>query len=417
MTVDRVLTVNHADTGAGGTAVAGYRLHRSLLDQGVDAHLIVGHRAGHDETVEQLRAWRTLRRPLKAALRRGGLNELDGVSAYTLRRHPAFRAAQVVHYHAIHGDYFSYPAMAALTAAKPSVLTLHDMWPLTGHCSFSFECDRWRTGCGSCPHPEVFPAVERDSTALEWRLKDRVWGASSLTVVSPSRWLADVARDSMLGRFDIEVIPHGIDTSTLRPVGRDAARQALGLPLEGPVLLFGAAFVADRRKGPDLFLEALAGLADTRRRSVTVALMGHWGRALGGQIAELGCSVADLGFVGTDRLKAVVYSAADAFVFTSRADNSPLTILESLACGTPVVAFDVGGVGELVRDGVNGLLAPAEDPGALSASLASLLGSADLAARLGAAARARVEEEHPATLAARRHLELYESVAGRRGRA
>lgn len=416
MTVERVLTVNHADAGAGGTAVAGYRLHRSLLERGVDARLIVGNRTTHDDSVEQLRAWRTLRRPLKAALRRVGLNELDGISAFSLSRHPSFLAAQVVHYHAIHGDYFSYPVMAHLTGARPSVITLHDMWPLTGHCSFSFGCGRWRSGCGSCPHLDAFPAVERDATALEWRLKDRVWAASRLTVVSPSRWLAGLARDSMLGRFEVEVVPHGIDTSTFAPVDRGAARRALGLPVDAPVLLFGAAFVADRRKGPDLFLNAVAKLPERHREATTVALMGHWGRSLGAEISKLGCAVADFGFVGTDRLKSVVYSAADAFVFTSRADNSPLTILESLACGTPVVAFDVGGVGELVGDGTNGLLAPPEDAEALSGAIATLIETPELAARLGSAARSRVESDHPEELAARRHIELYASVIDRHGR-
>ena len=410
MTALRVLTVNHADVGAGGAAVAGYRLHRSLVDAGHDARLLVGHRSSRDETVEQLRAWRTVRRPLRAVLHRAGLNELDGIGAYGLHRRPAFLAAEVVHYHAVHGDWFSYPALRRLTGLRPSVLTLHDMWPLTGHCSFSFGCERWATGCGSCPHLDAFPAVPRDATALEWRVKQAVWAGSRLHVVSPSRWLADVARRSMLGRFPVTVIPHGIDTDTFRPVGREAARVALGLPREGPVMLFGAAFAGDRRKGPDLFIEALRLLPGDLAARSTVALMGRWGRTLEDQVRAAGCATVDFDYVDSDRLKASLYSAADVFVFPSRADNSPLTVLESLACGTPVVAFDTGGVGELVHDGVNGRLVPPEDPAALARAVAAVVEDPALRDRLGARARADTVTGYSVAEAVRRHVELYRDV-------
>jgi glycosyltransferase involved in cell wall biosynthesis len=409
----RVLTVNHADVGAGGAALAGYRLHRGLRGAGVDAEMIVGRKSSHDDSVRQLRAWRTLRRPAKRVLGRAGLNELDGISAYGLGRRDEFQRADVVHYHAIHGDYFSYPVMASLTARKPSVLTLHDMWPFTGHCSFSFECTRFQTGCGQCPHLDAFPAVERDSTRVEWKLKNATWARSRITVVSPSHWLADEARKSMLGHFDIEVIPHGIDTTVFEPVERGAARAALRLPGDRPILLYGAAYVADRRKGPDLLLDALARLPRQLAAEVTVALMGHWGQSLAPRVRAAGCEAVDFGFIESDRLKAVLYSAADLFVFPSRADNSPLTVLESLACGTPVVAFDVGGVPEMVRDGRNGRLVGAEDASGLGAAIAELLADPGSRARLGSEARALVCAENQEALAVRRHLELYESLTER----
>lgn len=411
----RVLQVNHADTGGGGASVAGYRLHQALRDAGVRSTMVVGARNTNDADVAQLRSWRTLRRPLRAVTERMGLNELDGVGAYAMVRRGDFAAADVVHYHAIHGGWFSYPAMPRATTLKPSVLTLHDLWPLTGHCSFSFECARWRHGCGSCPHPEVFPAIRRDSTAIEWRVKDRVWAACSLTVVSPSTWLADIARQSMLGRFDVEVIPHGIDTDVFAPTDPITARAALRIPLDGPVAMFAASSVADRRKGGDLVLGAVDALAPAVRKALTVILMGGHGEAMSGPLTDAGCQVADFGFVPSDRLKALLYSAADVFVFPTRADNSPLVALEALACATPVVSFDVGGVAELVRPGVTGLLAPPEDIDALSETLGVLLEDTALGAKLGRQARSMVLEEFNQPLAAGRHIELYSRLLVRSG--
>ncbi|HWG72581.1 MAG TPA: glycosyltransferase [Acidimicrobiales bacterium] len=410
----RVLIINHADVG-GGAAIAGYRLHEALLQAGIASSMLVGTKGSHDETVAQLRAWRTVRRPLGAITKRLGLNELDGIGAYSVSRRQDFRSCDVVHYHAIHGSYFSYPVMPSLTKAKPAVISLHDMWPLTGHCSFSFECDRWRAGCGRCPHPEAFPSIRRDATAIEWRLKDRLWDASRMTVISPSAWLADMARESMLGRFEVEVIPHGIDTETFAPVDRSAARAALRLPPEGPVIMFAAASVTDKRKGADLVPGVLDRLPARTRRRCVVVLMGDRGPELGDTLRAAGYRVADFGYVASDNLKAALYSAADVFVLPTRADNSPLVVLESLACGTVVVAFAVGGVGELVRHDRTGLVAPAGDVEGLALCLSAVIDDAGLRSRLGDSAREMVLAEFTYKLAAERHRRLYDRVIGLRG--
>jgi glycosyltransferase involved in cell wall biosynthesis len=410
----KVLLVNHAD-GGGGAAVAAHRLHVALRRAGVDSSMLVGTKTSHDVWISQLRQWRMVRRPIRAVTDRLGLNELDGIGAYTVGRRDDFEAADIVHYHAIHGSWFSYPVMPLLTRQKPSVMTLHDMWAFTGHCTFSFECGRWQSGCGHCPHPEAFPSIRRDATAVEWKFKDRVWSGSRLTIVSPSEWLAALARRSMLGRFPVTVIPHGIDTEVFRRIDPVAARTALRLPLDDPIVLFAASSVADRRKGADLVTSTLKGLPEPLRKRTTVALLGDGGPQMAAQLGETGCLVADLGYVASDRLKAVIYSAADVFVFPTRADNSPLVVLESLACGTPVASFDVGGVNELVHAGVTGLLAEPEDVVDLAVQLRRLLEDADLRGRLGDQARQTVVREFPQDLAADRHRQLYAELLGEAG--
>jgi glycosyltransferase involved in cell wall biosynthesis len=307
--------------------------------------------------------------------------------------------------------------MARISRTTPTVLTLHDMWPFTGHCTFSFGCDRWRTGCGSCPHPEVFPAVKRDATAVEWRLKEAVWARSRLAVVSPSRWLAGLAAESTLGRFAVHVIPHGIDTAEFAPRPRDVCRSALGIPEGRVALLFTAASLtgaaggdAADRKGADLLLAAFRLVPPELRERCSLLLMGGQGQAMAGALRSDGYHVIDVGYVVSDPLKSFVYSAADLFVFPTRADNAPLVVLESLACGTPAATFDVGGLADMVRPGATGTLAPAGDVAALTADLVALIRDPDHLAGMRPACRALVEAEHPAALAAARHIELYESL-------
>lgn len=414
----RVLLLNHVDVGAGGAAVAGMRLHRSLLDAGVDSTLLVGHKAGTEATVVELDHPRAARRVLRKLGYEVGLNELEGLGAHRLPRSELVRQADVVHAHAVHGSWFSYPALARLSRGTPTVLTLHDMWPFTGHCSFSFECDRWRTGCGSCPHPEVFPAIKRDATAVEWRVKDAVWARSRLVVVSPSRWLADLARESTLGRFEVQVIPHGIDTAEFAPRDRQECRAALGVPEDRTALLFTAASLLTRRsggdaadrKGVDLLLAALLRVPPPLRGRCTLLLMGSQGQAMAGTLRSAGYDVVEVGYVASDPLKSFVYSAADLFVFPTRADNAPLVVLESLACGTPVATFDVGGLSEMVRAGETGTVAPPEDVHALAADLMAMIEHPERLAAMRTRCRFDVEADHRAEAAAARHVELYEKL-------
>lgn len=411
----RVLLLNHAERTGGGAAIAGLRLHQGLQRAGVESRLLVGAKSSDDPTVHVLPPARGTR-VLRKLAREVGLTELGDVAAYRVRRGPDVAWADVVHAHAVHGSWFSYPAMSALSRTRPTVLTLHDMWPFTGHCSFSYDCERWRTGCGSCPYPETFPGVERDGTALEWRLKRRVWGRSRLVVVSPSRWLAGLAEESLLGRFDVRVIPHGIDTSVFAPGDRDAVRARLGIPRDHTALMFAATALGRPhgreldRKGGDLLMDALLAVAPERRARTTAVLMGGGSADMAAVLRGQGYAVVDAGWVTDEGEKAGLYSAADLFVFPTRADNAPLVIVEALACGTPVVSFDVGGVGEAVRAGETGVLVPEGDVAALAAVLERAIDDLASLGATRASCRAMVEREHPEALAVDRHLSLYEEL-------
>ena len=145
-----------------------------------------------------------------------------------------------MHMHNLHGGYFDLRELPYLTHRVPTVITLHDAWMLTGHCAHWFDCDRWRTGCGECPHLDTHPALLRDKSAFNWRRKRGIYERSDLRLATPAQWLADRIGESMLGvpTEEIRVIPQGIDLAVFRPGDRSLARRELGLDDDLFVALF-----------------------------------------------------------------------------------------------------------------------------------------------------------------------------------
>jgi glycosyltransferase involved in cell wall biosynthesis len=408
----RVLQIGHTDNHWGGAGVASRRLHTALLSAGVESHMLVGTIRSPDPRVSKVPRSTRGERLLAPLTRALSLNDLQFVGAFKIKTLPLFLAADVVHYHATHGNtYFNYLALPGLTQAKPSVLTLHDMWSFTGHCAFSYGCERFETGCGACPHLDAFPAMTRDQTGLEWRLKRWTFERSRFAVIAPSRWMMQLARRSMLSRFPLHHIPLGIDTSVFQPHEAAACRKLLGVPQDRKVIIFTAAAVGDRRKGADLLLAALAGLPVELKAITTILIMGGEGDALQQSLVSEGLDVRYFGYVESDALKALLYAAADLFICPSRADNMPLTVIESLACGTPCIGFAIGGMAELVVPGTTGFLAPTAGPEALRSEIAQALAQMERLGAMRASCRGVAVDQHGAELQCRRHLELYASLA------
>ena len=188
-----------------------------------------------------------------------GLNDVHCVGAFKIETLAAYREADILNFHVIHGQFFSYLALPFLTKNKPAVFTVRDMWPLTGHCAVSYDCERWKTGCGNCPYPSAPPALptKRDSTHMEWKLKSWAYRQSRLTVVTLSRRMTEQARQSMLGHFPIHHIPNGVDTEAYRPLDPALGRTVLGIPPGKKVLMFAAGYLNRQHKGSDLLAKAL----------------------------------------------------------------------------------------------------------------------------------------------------------------
>ncbi|MEM7204578.1 MAG: glycosyltransferase [Planctomycetota bacterium] len=404
----RPLLLSSSLLGGAGGATA--RLHRGLRGLGVPSQVLVAtpeQAAGHGDHVHGARSAardRQRRRLDRRHLRRGhdpgpgqfSLSWLPSRVHRTVRR----LAPDVVNLHWVCAAFVPIGSVARL--GRPVVWTLHDMWPFTGGCHYSMDCDRYRRRCGACP--QLQSGREADLSRRTWMRKARRWREAAITVVAPSQWLADCARQSSLFKARrVEVIPYGIDLQTFRPHERQEARQQLGLRPAGPVVLFGA-WSDQPRKGRT---ELEAALRQLRQGSLQVVSFGPpWPES------NAGVPVHALGHIDDPARLALAYAAADVFVMPSLADNLPTTVIEASACGTPTVAFAAGGLPDLVVPERTGVLAPVGDAAQLAAGIAWVLAEPWRSAELGAAARRRAEEEHDLAREARRYRDLFAEVGG-----
>ncbi len=407
----KVLQIHSSDyTGGGGGTVAMDRLHRGLRQAGVESKVLCGRKttgSAYSVAIPHSRWSRLLEPNLKKLTSQLGLNDLHYLHSFNARRTPAYREAEILHFHGTHG-YFNYLAIPGLTRNKPAVFTLHDIWPFTGHCAYSYDCERWKIGCGQCPYPDSHPAIKRDNTRLEWRLKAWVYKHSNLVFVSLSNKLTELARQSpLINRFPIYQIPNGIDTDSYQPFEVQWCRRLLGIPDSMKVLMFVSLHLNDYRKGGDLLLKGLQALPESLKKNTLLLMLGDDGEG----IAEtVGIKTMNLGYVRNDRLKAVAYAAADLFVFPTRMETFGLVLAESMACGTPMVSFGVGGVIDLVRPGVTGYLAEPENAADFSRGIVQLLEDEAQRARMGQECRAIAVREYSLELQVRRHIELYDRL-------
>ena len=402
----KVLHINQSDIG-GGAAIAGYRLHQGLLAQDIDSRLLVGSVKTSSNLVAGVPRKQRIENKLNRITGHFGLNYINHIGTFDIPKHPFYQSANILNFHNLHTGYFNYLAIPSLTENKPAVFTLHDMWSFTGHCAYSYDCTRWKNGCGKCPYPDTYPAISTDNTHLVWKLKNWVYSRSNLTIVAPSNWLTEQAKQSMLKRFPIHHIPYGIDTEAYQPLDSEQCRFVLGIPTNKKVLMFGAESLKESRKGGDLLLKTLQSLPESLKAETVLLMLGNSGEA----IAEaVGMATLNLGYVSSDRLKSIAYSAADLFIFPTRADNLPLVLQESMACGTPMVSFKIGGVPDLVRPGITGYLATPEDADDFRDGIVKLLSDENLRDRMSQNCRAIALEEYPLELQAKRYIDLYHQI-------
>lgn len=400
-----ILYINTTPSGGGAAAVM-QRLDHMMRLRGASTHILTrlpgSGRLDDALTISSrggLLAWTIWR----------GQQDYHIQKSHALRKHVFFQQADILHLHNLHGGYFNLWSLPLLSALKPTVWTLHDMQALTGHCGYSLECERWRpgTGCGHCSSLSSYPPVWRDTTRQLWKDKRTIYAHSSLYLVTPSVWLQRLTEKSLLKDFPLVCIPNGADTSIYRPQNQQEARHLLGLPQDA-LLVGGCADggMANPWKGGQYVLETVLELKKTFPnlhflnigvKSTPAELQGaDW--------------VQHIPYVHEPAQLARLYAALDLLLYPTLADNHPLVCIESLCCGTPIVGFTTGGVPEIVRDGLDGLLVPTHDGTALIKAAATLLQDADLRKKMGKEAAVSAAQRFNLELFAQRYEKVYEEV-------
>jgi len=418
----RIVKLSTMDNN-GGAARAAMRLHKGLRALDIDSRFVVqqktveepGVYGPHGTTAKLYAKTRLLLDQLPVIPH---WHHSSGVFAPGwLPGHAWQRANElnpdIVHLHWITKGFLGIHDLVRLNA--PIVWTLHDMWALTGGCHYDIDCGRYRSQCGKCP--TLGSEHEHDLAYRMQSAKLRAWQGLDMTIVCPSRWLADCARNSkLLGQQQIEVIPNGINLAQYYPLDKAAARQRLSFNTDSKLILFGAMdATVNERKGFSQLQSALRQLVRTgwgKRASVIV-----FGSADHGQPPPADFPVQYIPPLHNDEELAALYSAADVFVAPSLQDNLPNTVMEALACGTPCVAFDSGGMPDMIEHMQNGYLARAFDADALAEGIAWVLEDTSRWKQLSQNARAHCRQHFELAAISKRHLEIYNNILERQRQA
>ena len=410
----KVLHLNHADT-EGGAARGATRLMEGLCLQGVDARLYVQRRFGGNPfvigpPVALGKAMSFARRKLESVLfglSGGNIQALFSPAFLPdrLSTHVSAIAPDIVHLHWV----TRMMRLETLRSfSRPIVWTLHDSWPFTGGCFLPLGCTRYQESCGSCP--VLGSSQEEDLSNKVWRRKRNAWQDLNLTIVAPSRWMGACARASSLFRDRrIEVIPNGLDIHRFKPFDKRAAREFFSLPQDKKMILFGAKDATkDRNKGFHLLAQALHELAGSKwRGEIELLIFGSSGPH---SQQDLGFTTHYMGWQNDDVSLVRLYAAADVFILPSRSENLPYTVMEAMACGTPCVAFNQGGVPDLIDHEQNGYLARPFEPADLARGMAWVLENDERRREMAARSRQKVIQEFALEKVASRHMALYREI-------
>ncbi len=400
----KILHINTSELG--GAAKAVLRLQEGLMKSNLHSQLLVLH--AYREQAQQVHAYHETRVPLfrkilnsiayrsDAYVKKMILNQKSDdyevfsfpTTIYHLHQHPLIKEADLIHLHWV-ADFVDYSSFFK-KINKPLVWTLHDLNPING--GFHYQGD--------------FLQNQIDFYGLEKRIKRLKANAlrqlPEMSVVSPSRWLYGQARKSeILGRFKHYHIPHGIDLETYKKIDQKAAREILNLPFHKKIVLFVADSIKSKRKGFQYLSEAVTYLDD---EDILLLVVGKDTSASTTPFTQV------LDFISDDRLLAIVYSAADVYVIPSLEDNLPNTVIEAMACETPVLGFEVGGIPDMVRPYQTGLLAHPRDAKDLAQKLHYMLEEEELRLLWGKNARLITEKEYSLELSATRYVQIYEAL-------
>lgn len=367
----KVLYVNTNDTN-GGAARAAMRIMRGVQRSGVEAKMFVKLKNSQARDVVLLQQFVPMHMPFRVVdwIVTKIKNKLQHCKWHPYKRtkqnaylsdmrstsiHGALQKLDydILHLHWINNRFINIQELTKIH--KPIVWTLHDSWPFCGICHIPYECKSYESHCGKCPM--LGSKTERDLAYEVFEKKQKMYKDLDLHIVTPSKWLCDCAKKSaLMGQFPIHIIPNCIDTELYKPIDKNNAYVQLGLDTNKKYLLFGAMQATeDANKGFAYLKEALKQVQNTDTELLMYGTNDHMCKQ------ELPLPARILGYINNDKMMALLYNAADITIVPSLSENLSNTIMESMACGTPVVAFNIGGNSDMIDHKQNGYLAAEKD--------------------------------------------------------
>lgn len=384
----------------GGAAVAAGRLGKALEQAGIQVDKLVRK----DTWLNRFRFyWERLIIFLCNHLNRKNLFAVSiANTGMDLSGHPLVKDADIIHLHWINQGFLSLKDIEELVKLnKPIVWTMHDMWPCTGICHHARDCEKFQMICESC---FFLKSKGKDLSTSVFDKKLSLYKEANITFVGCSRWLSGKAKKSYLLRDKTVLsIPNPIDTEVYHPMDQDMTRELLGLPSGKRLLLFGALNVTDKRKGIDYLIEALRKI---EKQDVELVVFGQ----AKDDIRDLfPVSIHSMGYLSDESKIVALYNAVDMFITSSLEENLPNTIMESMACGTPCVGFEIGGIPEMIDHKINGYVASYKDASDLANGIRWVLEHEDQQALSDACVK-KVQENYTEEVVAKQYMALYKRL-------
>ncbi|MBQ8958954.1 MAG: glycosyltransferase family 4 protein [Bacteroidales bacterium] len=410
----------------GGAGRAAYRIHQGVRSLGVDSRMLLKNGRSHDPSILTLdefvpnnpfyTAFDWTRNKCKNKIQHFRWNrypDRDHVFMSDLRGTDLHGALHKLDYDVLHLHWINqrFVHVKDLPKDKPIVWTLHDSWPFCGICHYFFGCEHYKQQCGSCPFLHSNDA--KDLSHQIWKKKADVFKDLDLHIVSPSQWLAACAKQStLLGRFPVTVIPNCLDVEAFRPLNEEEiSPRWLGLQEIGkkkPLLLFGAVNAAqDKIKGFSYLISALKHLEQQGHKDDFELVV--FGAKESELSMDVGIPIHYVGYVGNTSELVSLYNLASVMVVPSLTENLSCAIMESLSCGTPVVAFNIGGNGDMIEHKTNGYLAKEKEDADLARGILWCLHN-NQDNRLGVAGREKVLRKYTFETVCGKYKEMYEGV-------
>lgn len=367
----KVVHVSTSDIG-GGAAIAAHRLHLAMLEQGIDSKMLVLNKKTDELNIDMVKKDKAEKfilsniRKLKEKFvfnkyknRENPILFSSGKYGIDISNHPYILEADIIHMHWVNSNYISIDSLKKLqNLGKKIVWTLHDMWLFTGGCHYSSYCKNYEEKCGNCPILNT--GQDKDVTRKIFNKKLSVLKEMNINIITCSKWLGECAKNStLLKNKKIEIIPNLLNEDIFKLIDKKIARDVLGLNKNKKYLCFGAMnATGDPRKGYKYLKESLENLKQLNNKDIELLI---FGASYSSDIEELPYKAKFIGRIYDEYTLSLIYNSANVFVSPSLEDNLPNTVLESLHCGTPVVAFNIGGMPDMIEHKRNGYLANYKD--------------------------------------------------------
>ncbi|MEO1434549.1 MAG: glycosyltransferase family 4 protein [Bacteroidota bacterium] len=322
----------------------------------------------------------------------------------------SIQEADVLHLHWIHKAFLSLRGLKKLhQLGKPIIWQLHDMWAFTGGCHYSSHCRNFEQACGNCWY--LKQPRDHDLSHRFWKDKSKAYAQMDFHFVTSSEWLArEALQSSLLRNRPVQAIPTPIDTDLFKPMNQPQILKGLQLDPNRKQLLFVAMNIAEKRKGFTYLKKALILLKEKYPKVAEQIDLLVMGKAQESAYQDLPYPVKYLGRLSDPQKIAEAYNAADLYLMPSLEDNLPNTILETLACGTPVVAFETGGIPEMVTHEQQGFIAPKRDAEALAHGIHWFLSDPERELQVAESARQKALKQYSYPAIAQQYLNLYQSL-------